>query len=60
MILLQEGNSYNIPIPTYYVESISELDSIPDTAPTGSIAIINATGAFQVTMKNSTGVWNEI
>lgn len=60
MILIQEGNAYNVPVPTYYVESESEIADIPASAPPGTIVEINSSEGFKIKMKTSTGTWNEL
>ena len=60
MILINEGNTYNIPLQTYYIESEEELLSIPDNAPAGTLVECNATNGFSVYMKNTEGVFNKL
>lgn len=57
---LKDNEVYNVNIPTYYVESESEMQSIPASAPAGTIVEVNATSGFKVFMKNSTGTFNEL
>lgn len=58
MVLIQEGNTYNIPLKTYYVESDSEINSIPANVPPGTLVEVNAPNNFHVKMKMSDGTWN--
>ena len=60
MILIKDGNTYNTPVPTYYIESSGELANIPSEAPAGTIAECNASGGFSIYMKNTSGDWNAI
>jgi len=60
MILIQEGNTYNIPLRTYYVESDSEIANIPANAPAGTIVEVNESGNFHVKMKMTDGTWNQL
>ena len=60
MQLNQIGNSYNIPIPTYYIELEEELTTIPNTAPPGTIVMLNKPNDFKVYMKDSDGNFNEL
>lgn len=60
MYKIQDGNVYNVQVPTYYVESDDELDLIPASAPAGTIAEINESGNFHVKMKMEDGSWNEL
>lgn len=60
MILIQNGNTYNVPLKTFYVESDAELSDIPTNTPAGTIAEVNESGNFHVVMKMSDGTWNEL
>lgn len=60
MILLQEGNTYNVNVPTYYVESDAELANIPSSAPAGTIVQVNETNNFHMVMKRLDGSFNPI
>lgn len=60
MILINEGNTYNIPLQTYYIEDESELLNIPENAPAGTLVECNGTDEFKVFMKNTEGVFNEL
>lgn len=60
MKLIIEGNTYNIPLQTYYVESDSEISQIPSDAPAGTIVEVNESGNFHVKMKMSSGEWNTL
>lgn len=60
MILIQEGNTYNVNVPTYYIESDAELSQIPSTAPAGTLVQINETGNFHIVMKQLDGNFNPI
>lgn len=57
---IQDGSSYNVPIPTYYVESDAEIADIPANAPAGTMVEVNETGNFHVKMKRSDGTWNSL
>ena len=57
MILLKNGNTYNIPVKQYYVESEAEIAEIPANAPTGSTVLILNENGLSVKMKNSEGKW---
>lgn len=57
---LMDGNVYDTPIPTYYVESESELSNIPSEAPGGTLVQVNATTGFKVFMKMDDGTFNEL
>lgn len=59
-ILLKEGNTFNVPIQTYYIESSGELANIPSEAPAGTIAECNASSGFSIYMKNTSGNWNAL
>ncbi len=54
------GNTYNVNLPTYYVESDEEINLIPSNAPAGSIVEVNQLGNFHVKMKMENGTWNEL
>ena len=60
MNLIQNGNTYNIPIKTFYVESDEEISQIPSNVPEGTLVEVNETGNFHVKMKRSDGTWNEL
>ena len=60
MKLIKEGNVYDFPVPTFYVESVDELANIPEEAPAGTIVEVNAASGFKVFMKNSQGTFNEL
>lgn len=60
MFIIQEGNSYNVPLRTYYVESDEEINDIPVTEPAGTIATVNESGNFHVKMKRTDGTWNSL
>ena len=61
MFLIKEGNHYNGPVQLYYIESASDTSDIPDTAPVGSVALVNdSTDGFSVAMKDSNDTWNTI
>lgn len=60
MILIQEGNTMNVPLKTYYVESDAEISQIPSNVPEGTLVEVNETGNFHVKMKRSDGTWNEL
>lgn len=57
MILLKNGNTYNIPVKQYYVESEAEIAEISANAPTGSTVLILNENGLSVKMKNSEGKW---
>jgi hypothetical protein len=58
--LLKTGNSYEVPLKEYYVESEAEIAQIPSTAPVGSHVLILTENGLNVKMKNSQGNWVEI
>lgn len=60
MYKIQDGNVYNVPVPTYYVESDAEIAEIPEKAPAGTIVEVNESGNFHVKMKMNDGTWNEL
>lgn len=60
MYKMQDGNVYNVPVPTYYVESDEEIAEIPDSAPAGTLVEVNEVGNFHVKMKMKNGQWNEL
>ena len=60
MILLKTGNTPEIPAKEYYVESESEIASIPADAPTSSTVLILTESGLTVKMKNSKGDWIQI
>lgn len=60
MMMIKDGNTYNVSIPTYYVESSSELSTIPSDAPAGTIAEVNDSNGFGIYMKNTSGDWNAL
>lgn len=53
-------NAYEAKMPSYYIESASELDDIPVDAPSGTIAECNSSNGFTVYMKMENGTWNEL
>lgn len=56
---LMDGNSYNVNLPTYYVESVDELNDIPANEPEGTIAEVLTTDGLKVYMKRTSG-WVEL
>lgn len=58
-LLLQEGNTYNIPIKQYYVESEAEVEEIKN-APIGSTVMILSESGLKVKMLHSSGKWIDI
>ena len=44
--------------PQYYVESVEELNNIPENAPPSTIAIVNTEDGVYKYMKSSSGSWN--
>ena len=60
MYKIQDGNVFNVQVPTYYVESDDELNTIPKNAPAGTIVEVNESGNFHVVMKMEDGTWNEL
>ena len=44
--------------PQYYVESVEELQDIPENAPPSTIAIVNTEDGVYKYMKSSSGDWN--
>lgn len=59
-ILIQWGNQYNVPVPVWYAEADSEADSIPETEPVGTIAMVNEAENFHILMKTRAGTWNTL
>ena len=54
-------DAYEAKMPSYYVESVGELSTIPPNAPAGTIAECNSsTDGFKVYMKTEAGAWNEL
>ena len=49
-------NSY----PEYYIETIEELENIPQNAPSGTVAIMNGSDGLKVFMKTDSGSWNQL
>ena len=49
-------NSY----PEYYIETIEDLENIPENAPSGTITIMNGSDGLKVYMKTDSGSWNQI
>lgn len=60
MYKIQDGNVYNVPVPTYYVESDDELSTIPANAPAGTIVEVNELDNFHAVMKMNDGTWNQL
>lgn len=60
MYKMMNGNSYNVPVPTFYVESDAEIATIPANVPAGTIVEVNESGNFHVKMKMEDGTWNEL
>jgi hypothetical protein len=60
MILLKTGNTPEVPVKEYYVESESEIADIPADAPAGSTVLILTESGLTVKMKNSKGNWIQI
>lgn len=46
--------------PQYYIESVEELDDIPENAPPGTVTIINSSDGLKVYMKTESGSWNQL
>lgn len=60
MLLIKEGNTFNIPIETYLCDADADFANIPSNAPSGSIAyILNSNGNVVRKVKNSSGNWVE-
>lgn len=58
---LKNGNTQNIPIQEWYVESEGEIETIPSYVPVGStVQILTPDAGLVVKMKNSDGQWIEI
>ena len=58
--LLQVGDSSNVPLKYYYVESEQEISEIED-APTGSmVLILSKENGLKIKMLHSSGQWIEI
>lgn len=55
-----DGNTYNVNLPTYYVESDDEIANIPANVEAGAIVEVNEPGNFHVKMKLSDGTWNDL
>lgn len=60
MQLLQQGNIPNTPYETYLCDSENEVSSIPNSAPTGSFALILTEDGLVVKIKDSTGTWKAV
>lgn len=60
MYKIQDGHTYNVQVPTYYVESDTEIDQIPDNAPAGTIVEVNELNNFHIKMKMENGTWNSL
>lgn len=58
--LLKTGEGSNVPIQEWYVESESEIESIPNYTPAGSTVQILTLDGLIVKMKNSKGQWIDI
>lgn len=56
-ILLKTGETTEVPVKEYYVESEEEIAEIPENAPVGSRALILTSNGLTVKMKNSKGQW---
>lgn len=56
-ILLKTGETTEVPVKEYYVESEAEVAEIPENAPTGSVVQILTESGLTVKMKNSKGQW---
>jgi hypothetical protein len=52
-LLLKTGETTEVPVKEYYVESEAEIADIPDSAPIGSRVLILTEGGLTVKMKNS-------
>ena len=59
MVLLNVGDSSNIPIKQFLLDSEEELKDIPECSP-GSTAIILTSNGMVLKMKNSKGEWIDI
>lgn len=46
--------------PVYYIESATELSTIPENAPASTIVWCNASSGFTVYMKTEAGTWEEL
>lgn len=57
---LKIGNTQNVPIQEWYVESEGEIEAIPSEIPAGSTVQILTPNGLVVKMKNSKGQWIEI
>lgn len=58
---LKNGNTQNIPIQEWYVESEGEIEAIPSYVPVGSIVqVLTPEAGLVIKMKNSDGQWIEI
>lgn len=55
-----DGNTYNVNLPTFYVESDDEINLIPNNVEAGAIVEVNEPGNFHAKMKLSDGTWNDI
>ena len=56
-ILLKTGETAEVPVKEYYVESEAEIAEIPENAPTGSRVLVLTDSGLSVKMKNSKGQW---
>ena len=52
--LLQRGDDYNVPVPTYYAESEDELEEF-EKVPVGSKAMVLTENELIIKMYRSTG-----
>lgn len=57
---LKNGNTQNIPIQEWYVESEGEVETIPTYVPAGSTVQILTPEGLTIKMKNSDDQWIEI
>lgn len=60
MYKIQSGNAYNVPVPTFYVESEAEIADIPENVPAGTLVEVNDPAEFKVFMKMENQTWNEL
>lgn len=59
MVLLNVGDSSNIPIKQFLLDSEDEMASLPDCPPGSTILILTDSGLI-TKMKNSKGEWVNI
>jgi hypothetical protein len=58
-LIKTDSSTYTL-AQTWYCESVSDVNNIPETAPVGSIVEILTNEGLKVKMKNSSGNWIDI